>query len=121
MRALMDAPRLAKIYAISATADPAPVLPDGPQEMASIVRRIEAAAFTGRGDRKIVLDMYRRFQLDGAQAASRLACSSANVGTAARQELSIENAVQRQRAARLPSASARPMSAGERSRPTSAK
>ena len=34
MRARMDAPRLAKVYQISSTADPTPVEPPGPQDKA---------------------------------------------------------------------------------------
>ena len=40
----------------------------GPQDKASVQKKLEGAVFIGKGDRKVVLDMYKRFQLDVAQA-----------------------------------------------------
>ena len=64
----------------------------------------------GVGDGKVVLDMYKRFQLDGVQAAARLeAAEKAGVNgqvcevttsITARQQLAAENAAKRQQAAR---------------------
>lgn len=101
MRDVMDVPKRAKLYEISSTADP--VAADdavaGPQASAGVQRKIENAKFIGKGDGKVVLDMYKRFQLDGATIASKIAAGKGGSmahGVAARQTLAEE-----QRAAKL--------------------
>lgn len=115
LRTVMDAPRCGKIYEISSTADPRLVEPAGPQERLVVQRRIEAATFTGTGDGKVVLDMYKRFQLDAANATARVGVAAAAEGKTpddlspdsktaarveARRELALEQATARARAAK---------------------
>lgn len=101
MRAVMDKSPRAKMYEIRLASDPL-VVDDAiatPQDKVGVQRKIEVATFVGKGDGKVVLDMYKRFQLDGALIASKLQASSDAVqghSVAARQALAEE-----QRAARL--------------------
>ena len=109
MRAIMEKPRLAKVYMIGHRADGVPEArqPAGPQDKISVRRSIEAATFIGKGDRKVVLDLYKRFQLDGAHVASRFnktmaqAANGGNVkhSVAARQALAEEAIAARRMAA----------------------
>lgn len=104
MKQLMDRPQRAKVYAVSSGADPAPVVPSGPQDKNVVKKRVESATFIGRGDRKVVLDMYNRFQLDGAQIAAKLQHLTKPGGNAgnvsARQMLAAETAANRVRFSR---------------------
>ena len=112
MRNIMDAPLRSKVYLISSSDEPTAVDVSRPQDKLSVQKALNAAKFTGKGDGKVVFDMYGRFQLDGAQAAQRLEQQigadgeamgeeqSHKASVAARQQLAVELAAQRQKHAR---------------------
>lgn len=94
MRMAMAGPKRAKVYQIGGGADPVAAAPSGPQDVNTVQRHLEAATFIGKGDRKLVLDMYKHFQLEAAKAASLCAAhDSLHAGVSARQVLAMENKV----------------------------
>lgn len=101
MKAIMDAPSMRKMYQIGTPGGaPEPVSPSGPQDKQAVQKRIEAASFIGKADQKLVLDMYKKFQLDGAHAASQFGAGDvAKHNVKARQALAEEMAAKRLQAA----------------------